>query len=357
MDTIWNYGSLQEGFQGNSLEGVREIVPDFQVDTWVQELTQGVNPIAPDRLMGRISELFFGQIRSQAALLVGVLALAFLSALVSQMSASFSSKGMQKSASFFLLASLATLVSGGLAQAVMLGKEAIDSMTFFMQYDAVAVCYLSVSSGTATSATAMHGILTMAVGGMATLMQSMVLPLICASAALGIIHHASGSVQFIGLSKLCSGSAKWLMGIFSAIFMALVTLTGLGVSAFDGVGGKAAKFAVGSMVPVVGGTLSEAMETVAGSALLMKNAVGTAGMLILLCMVLSPLIRMGVLVLLYRIAAAFTEAMGDKRCADILSVAATTLTLLFAAVALMSLFLMISLGAILVAGNLAYAMR
>ncbi|MFR3922674.1 MAG: stage III sporulation protein AE [Dysosmobacter welbionis] len=59
----------------------------------------------------------------------------------------------------------------------------------------------------------------------------------------------------------------------------------------DAVTVKAAKFTMSSLVPVVGGILSDAAETVLAGARILKNAVGVFGMLAVLCMCVAPFLH------------------------------------------------------------------
>lgn len=63
---------------------------------------------------------------------------------------------------------------------------------------------------------------------------------------------------------------------------------------------KAAKFTMSSLVPVVGGILSDAAETVLAGAGILKNAVGVFGMLAVLAMCVVPFLQLGIHYLAYK---------------------------------------------------------
>ena len=75
--------------------------------------------------------------------------------------------------------------------------------------------------------------------------------------------------------------SKWLMAAIITIFTGISAIYGFSSPALDAVSGKAVKFAVGSLVPVVGTFLSDTLETVVSGTRLMKNAVGTSGIIVM----------------------------------------------------------------------------
>ena len=72
----------------------------------------------------------------------------------------------------------------------------------------------------------------------------------------------------------------------------------------DRVALKTAKFAVSGAVPVVGGVISDATETVLSGAALLRGSVGVFGMLCVTAICLLPFLRVGASYLCYKAGAA-----------------------------------------------------
>ena len=77
------------------------------------------------------------------------------------------------------------------------------------------------------------------------------------------------------------------------LFTGFMAVSGLLSGHVDATALKAAKVTVSGMVPVVGGIISDAAETVLYSAGLLKGAVGTFGMLAVFAVFASPFLKMG----------------------------------------------------------------
>lgn len=92
-----------------------------------------------------------------------------------------------------------------------------------------------------------------------------------------------------------------------------MTIQGMTAATIDGVSIRTAKFAVDSFIPVVGGFLSDAVETIVGCSLLIKNAVGAFGLISLFSIIAFPALKVISLVLIYKVCAAVIEPVaGDN---------------------------------------------
>ena len=120
--------------------------------------------------------------------------------------------------------------------------------------------------------------------------------------ALSGFGFALGMISALGTPSKLSGSVKklfmWFMGLVSALLMGLLALQSYIASARDSAAIRAARYAASSLIPVVGGTVSGAMATIASGVSIVKGAVGVGAVAVLLGILLSPL----VILLLYRLA-------------------------------------------------------
>ena len=74
-------------------------------------------------------------------------------------------------------------------------------------------------------------------------------------------------------------STVWLQGIILTIFVALLTIRGITSSTIDAVTLKTAKFTIDNFIPIVGKSFSDAISSVAGYSLIIKNAIGSIGLI------------------------------------------------------------------------------
>ena len=111
-----------------------------------------------------------------------------------------------------------------------------------------------------------------------------------------------GAGSVLGATK---STFNWLLGIATALLMGTLSLQNLVATARDSAGMRAAKYAASGLIPVVGGTVSGALSTLASGLSYVKGVVGAGSIFVILSIGLSPL----VLLLLYRLALSLAVSM------------------------------------------------
>jgi len=96
---------------------------------------------------------------------------------------------------------------------------------------------------------------------------------------------------------------------------------------------------------------------VVGGSLLVKNALGVLGLVVLFLMLAFPMAKILALVVIYRLATALVQPISDARLVDALGTLADTLTVLMAAVATAALMFFVGILVIVGVGNLAAVVR
>ncbi len=119
---------------------------------------------------------------------------------------------------------------------------------------------------------------------------------------------------------------------------------GFSAPALDAVSGKAVKFAVGSLVPVVGTFLSDTLETVLSGTRLVKNAVGTAGMIVMCTICVIPILKIGVIQLMLKLTSAIAEPLTDKRISSMMWEVSESVTTVFAVVVMVAVLFLINIA-------------
>ena len=136
------------------------------------------------------------------------------------------------------------------------------------------------------------------------LIHTLMVPAACAYLAITAVDAATGNGMLRGLAdgikSLTSGALKLILTLFTAY----LTIAGSVSGSVDRMALKTAKFAVSGVVPVVGGVISDATETVLSGASLLKNSIGVFGMLCVTAICLVPLLRAGASYLCYKAGAA-----------------------------------------------------
>jgi stage III sporulation protein AE len=136
------------------------------------------------------------------------------------------------------------------------------------------------------------------------------------------------------------------------IFIGVITIYGITGSAMDGLALRTAKFATSAFVPVVGGMFSDAVSVVMSASLLLKNAVGVFGILVIAMVCVFPLIKLLALTMILKIAGALIQPVGDEKMASCLNCVGNHMLLVFGAVATVTLMFFLVITIIIGIGNI-----
>lgn len=160
-------------------------------------------------------------------------------------------------------------------------KNAVEKMATVMQ--ALFPLLLTLLASVGSTGAAFFGPAVVASSGTMTAIVSTV-TLRCAllSAMLAILSNLSDGMRISRLRELFAKIVNWTLGVCFTVFIGVTALNGMGVSAADGVTLRTAKYAVDNFVPVVGGMFADTMDTLVGCSLLIKNALGLTGLIVLL---------------------------------------------------------------------------
>lgn len=209
-------------------------------------------------------------------------------------------------------------VSGSTVGMIGIGRNAIEEITSFSHVLMPSLVTAGIASGTPLGASTRYGITMLFSDALLTMMHKVFLPLVYSY--FGAIT-ASAALTNRSLEKI-SGFLKWIitgsLKLFLMVFVGYITASGLIASTTDMLGVKTAQFAISGAVPVVGGILADAGETVIAGALAIKNSIGIVGMLGVLSIILTPFLTLGANYCLFKIAAVLAEPMCDSRLGGLL---------------------------------------
>lgn len=166
----------------------------------------------------------------------------------------------------------------------------------------VLAAVLSVGGNAATATTLQ--VATMLVFDMVIrLVNRLLVPAVCGYLAIIAVDAAAGNAMLRGIAdgikNITSGALKLILTVFTAY----LTIAGGVSGSVDRVALKTAKFAVSGAVPVVGGVISDATETVLSGAALLRGSIGIFGMLCVTAICIVPFLRAGVSYLCYKAGA------------------------------------------------------
>ena len=198
-----------------------------------------------------------------------------------------------------------------------LGRDTIGKMNIFSDVLLPVMAVLTAATGQATGAAVRQGATMLFVQLLLSLVDGVLIPLIYAYMAVCCAQAAVDSPGLGKIAALLKGAAQGLLTGVLLAFVGYLTASGAIAGTADAAAIKAAKLAMGRMIPVVGSILADAAESVLAGAGILKGTVGAAGLLVVLAICITPFLRLGLHYLTYKVAAALTATIASPRLSQL----------------------------------------
>ena len=85
-----------------------------------------------------------------------------------------------------------------------------------------------------------------------------------------------------------------------------------------GITSKTTKAIVSSAIPVVGKILGDAVDTVVGGGIILKNAIGLVGVIVVIGICIIPIIKLSILTISYKLLATVSQPIADTKIVSLL---------------------------------------
>ncbi|WP_424766170.1 stage III sporulation protein AE [Paenibacillus sp. sgz302251] len=347
IESYWNKLSSEYG----------GFFPEQRVPSFMDMIMPGGDGLKLTDMLKGLLKYFWHEVLYNGKLLVTIVMLTVFSMVLETLQNAFERNAVSKVAYSITYMVLIIIAVNSFHVAIGYAKGAIESMIQFMLAMVPLLLTLLASMGNVVTVSVLHPLIIFMIHAVGTLIYTVVFPLLFFSAVLHIASALSEKFKVTQLANLLRTIAVGVMGVLVTIFLGVISVQGATGAVTDGVTLRTAKFVTGNFVPVVGRMFSDAADTVISASMLAKNAIGLAGVIVLLFISAFPAIKILTLALIYNLSAAVMQPLGDSPIVTCLSTIGKTMIYVFAALAAVSLMFFLAVTIILTAGNAALMVR
>lgn len=329
-----------------------DMLKNMDVKSYVQEfIKNGNGGFSVSKLCNALTNYMFKEIGASLKLMISLIIIAIVCALLNNLQTAFSNESLSNIAYFACYSMLIIFIAKSFYIGLELCKGTITKITDFMAALIPVLMTLLASVGGFSQAAMLDPIIIGAINLSARIYINFIIPLILLSFVLQFVNNISEEYKINKLTKLLNQIAVWAQGITMTIFIGIISIRGMVSKTLDQVTAKTAKFAVDNFVPIIGKCLSDAISTVAGYSLLLKNALSSLGLIVILIIVIFPIVKLAILALLYRFTAAIIEPISDSRLVNCISSVGDSLVLITTCLISVSVMFFIMIAIIATAGQ------
>lgn len=286
---------------------------------------------------------FFGSFMSALASALGsyflgflpgflsVIVICLLKSMLAGMSSGFKNASTGEVVHIVCYSAVIVILSAAAANVIVTVTDTINALAAFSEAVFPVLLTLLAAVGGSSGVALYQPFMAVLSGTIIKLVQSVIVPAFIATIVFSVVGNVSKNVKLDKLAKLFKSGAGWLIGIVFGLFATFLTVQGITGGVLDKLSFNAAKFAVSSYVPILGGYLSDGFDLLTASMVLVKNALGVTGVVVLAAVVLFPLVQLASFILSLRLTAAIVEPIGDTRTSSVLGALADNTSLLVTA--------------------------
>jgi len=326
---------------------------EFFENTDIEEmLTDAISgKIDNSKIYNKILNLLGIEIRTGIKSLISVLVIVIIHSILKSITDDLENKSISQIIYFVEYILIVTVIMSNFLEIIDLVKETSQNLVGFINVLMPLLITLMVYTGSIVTSNLIQPIILFLINFIGNMIENVLIPLVLVITVLVIVSKISERVQIDKIAKFLKTSILWFLGIILTLFVGVVSLEGTLGSSIDGITTKTAKAAVSSLIPVVGKILGDTVDTVLGCGVILKNAIGIVGVIVIIGICILPIIKIGVFSTIYSLATVAIQPIGDEKIVKLLEEMSGIFKILFGILCALSVMLIIGVALVIKISN------
>ncbi|MCH5265702.1 MAG: stage III sporulation protein AE [Lachnospiraceae bacterium] len=333
-----------------AFENIQGTDSGFSLTEYVEEVINGKAEFSLASIWQESMEQLGEQFESQRAVIFRILALGLMAGVFMNFSGTIGNSELGETGFYLTFLLLFATLSAGFYTAYSVAGEAMGNLLDFMRALVPAFSLtLCLGMGTGTSI-AYYETMLIAISMLEMVTVHIFLPGVQVYFLLSMINQLADN-RFSRMAELIKSFLQAGIKILFAVLIGYQGIQGMLLPVMDKVKNNA-MLQTAKGLPGVGNTFGGVADTLLGSGMLIKSAVGVGGLICIVVMCLYPLLKLLIFTLLHRAGGAIVQPVSDKRVVAALQAAAESGKLMLGCLFAGALMFLISIAIVVVSTNL-----
>lgn len=293
-----------------------EFFEDIDINEILNDAIKG--EVDNSTLLKKILNILGKEVTTNIKSLVSILAIILIHSILKSISESLENNNISKLIYYVQYILIVTVIMSNFTDIIKLVQDTTGNLIGFMNTLVPLLITLMMYTGSITTSSVVEPIILFMINFIGNIIQNLIIPFVLVLTSLMIISKISDKVHIDKLSKFFKSGIVWFLGIVLTVFVGVVSLEGTLSSSVDGITAKTTKAVVSSAIPVVGKILGDAVDTVLGCGIVLKNAVGLVGVVIVIGICIMPILKLFVLSVSYKLLSTVVQPIADEKIIDLL---------------------------------------
>jgi stage III sporulation protein AE len=305
-----------QDFIKNAEKFTGEFFEDIDINEILNDAIKG--EVDNSTLLKKILNILGKEVTTNIKSLVSILAIILIHSILKSISESLENNNISKLIYYVQYILIVTVIMSNFTDMIKLVQDTTGNLIGFMNTLVPLLITLMMYTGSITTSSVVEPIILFMINFIGNIIQNLIIPFVLVLTSLVIISKISDKVHIDKLSKFFKSGIVWFLGIVLTVFVGVVSLEGTLSSSIDGITAKTTKAVVSSAIPVVGKILGDAVDTVLGCGIVLKNAVGLVGVVIVIGICIMPILKLFVLSVSYKLLSTVVQPIADEKIIDLL---------------------------------------
>lgn len=317
---------------------IQEVIDDvlnrgneFDFSDYIKRLMSGEEAFSIKNIGNQLVLSVKGELKANLGTFGSLISIALIAAVFTNLSMAFKNNHVSETGYFITYLLLFSLLISSFIAASQIAASALGSILDFMKA-LVPAYFMSVGfcSGSATSLVYYEAAL-MLITLVDLLIVKVVIPLINFYLVVTLANNLSKEDMLSKLAGLFATAINWLLKSLLAAVIGFNAIQGLIVPVADRVK-RLALLKASEAIPGIGDALGGVTETILGAGVLLKNAIGVAGLVVIIIICAVPFLKLLMITVIYKVGCAALQPISDKRMIDCIGASAKSAGMLLQAV-------------------------
>ena len=328
---------------------IGETFGDIDLGETLNQAIQG--KIDNKTLSNKLFKLLGEEISSNLKILISILVIIVIHGILKSITDNLESTSISQIIYFVQYILIVTLIMSNFTEIIKIVKDTANNLVGFINVLIPLLLTLLIYTGNIATSSLLQPIILFVINFVGNIISDVLIPIVLIIVVFSIISKISEKVQVDKISKFLKSGVVWFLGVVLTIFVSVVSVEGTLSSSVDGVTAKTAKAAVSSVIPVVGKVLGDVVDSVLGCGVILKNAVGIIGVIVILGICVMPIIKIGTLSIIYSLASAVIQPVADDKIVKLLEEMGGVFKLLLGILCALSVLLIIGVTMVVKISN------
>lgn len=296
---------------------LKEIFPQEKVifQDVLTALLDEKETISPKLIGEFITDTLFHVVKSNKSTLVYLLLVMIIAAVFTNFSEVFQNRQIAQTGFYLVYILLITVCLHSFQMTVQELTDSMETLNTFMSVLAPAYFICMALAVGSISSIAFYNLVLLLIFLVDMVILHFLLPLIHVCLMVRVLNFLSDEEYLSKFAELLQTIVGWGLKTLLALITGAGIVQGILNPSMDAV--KRSAFTKGAeMIPGIGDVFGGVTDVVLGTAVLIKNGIGMAGVVLVIAICLVPILNMGILTLLYKGLAALVQPVSDKRIVE-----------------------------------------